>query len=536
MKNGVPSEITNEPTESISETKSEDVFNVHLKSLMNDLDKCSDTESKLQCVISFMESSLAQEGSPHFKSFWDSRTLCIALFKEPIPAQVRASLWEKYSALSKEARRLKELLNEQSAFAEEQIEIAIKALETDIAKIENLESAPAQTFQSTSSYLKNKIGHYHQLQHQLNFLNAGASRITALRKELIKTEMRARKKNKFFQELSSAGDRIFPKRKELIKTLSDLFVSDIDLFVKEYFENNSFTESLYDLREEIKVLQNLAKELTLNAHAFNHTRLRLSECWDKLKEADKARKHQRLEQKKLHHQNLQAVQEKIKDLSQQIQDGKVNHSNADPLFNDIQSFMKKVELGREEVQQLREELKIARKPILEQMAKEEEAKQNYEKERNRQKQQKLTELQAEITNLMDSAEAQTLETLIANRDALTEKINASGLSKLEKQELERQFKGLRNVIADKKEHNLTSLSSLDRQNLQQLQDTLQKSLEHRNEVKENVDQLRKACGTSGLDFEKAMDFQSQLFEEKARLEKINLAIEELEDKIASFEM
>ena len=80
-----------------------------------------------------MELTLAQKGTPHFKSFWEARNLCVELFKQNISAAIKQPLWNKYSELSKEARRLREILDEQSAFAAEQIEIAIQALEKEIA-------------------------------------------------------------------------------------------------------------------------------------------------------------------------------------------------------------------------------------------------------------------------------------------------------------------------------------------------------------------------------------------------------------------
>ena len=93
----------------------------------------SDTaEQKISQALEFMEKALSQPGSPHFKEFWEARKQCLDLFKENIPPSPRAFLWSKYCELSKEARRLKEILDEQTAFAVEQIDIAIKALEEEI--------------------------------------------------------------------------------------------------------------------------------------------------------------------------------------------------------------------------------------------------------------------------------------------------------------------------------------------------------------------------------------------------------------------
>ena len=254
-------------------------------------DQQVDPEGKLQLAIDFMEASLAQGGSPYFRTFWEVRRYCLPLFKENISPLLRALLWGKYSELSKEARRLKEILDEQSSFAVEQIEIAIAALETSISILDSqstvrLDSKPL----TLPVFLKNQQDVYQNLQNQLGELNTQASHINALRKELLKTEMRIRQKNKFFQRLSTAGDSVFPKRKELIRQMSFRFSEDVKSFITIHFEAETTDESLYVLREEIKSLQSLAKVLTLNTHAFTEIRQRLSDCWDRIKHEEKERR------------------------------------------------------------------------------------------------------------------------------------------------------------------------------------------------------------------------------------------------------
>jgi hypothetical protein len=110
------------------------------------------------------------------------------------------------------------------------------------------------------------------------------------------------------------------------------------------------------------------------------------------------------------------------------------------------------------------------------------------------------------------------------------------MGKAEKQELERQLKPLRDLISEKKESSLLALSDDDRQTLQQYRDVLKQRLERRQEIKNQMELLRKASGSSGLDFEQAMSYNAQMAAEKERLEKINLGIKEIQDKISEFEM
>ena len=227
------------------EQQQEATYKQAFDAFLAELESLPDAETKLRKAIDFMETALSQGGSPHFKSFWEGRNLCVELFKQNINPISRSLLWAKYSDLSKEARRLKEILEEQSAFAAEQIEIAVSALEKEIdASKETLATLPALDFDVKPQTLDKHLKFYSETQQELNFLNAYASRINALRKELIKTEMRIKQKNKFFQRLSLAGDKVFPRRKELIKEVSHHFSELVDRFIAAHFSDKEFQDSL----------------------------------------------------------------------------------------------------------------------------------------------------------------------------------------------------------------------------------------------------------------------------------------------------
>ena len=140
-----------------------------------------------------------------------------------------------------------------------------------------------------------------------------STEIDFITKEVLKTEMRIRTKNKLFEKLSICGDRIFPGRKELIKQISNEFLGDIENFIQNYFQKEEPQgPPLYALREEIKALQAFAKSLTLNTHSFSETRMKLSECWDKLKDRERERKKEMAVKKQAFRQNYDAALEKIK--------------------------------------------------------------------------------------------------------------------------------------------------------------------------------------------------------------------------------
>ena len=209
--------------------------------------------------------------------------------------------------------------------------------------------------------MKEKSGLYNGIQKELQVLNTLATHVNALRKEIIKTEMRIRIKNKLLERLSSCGDRIFPKRKELIKNISKEFIADVEQFVRTYFQSAELKElPLHTLREEIKFLQLMAKSLTLNTQAFTATRLKLSECWDKVKTQERERKKEVSQKKQTFKQNYDLVLEKVNAFAEACRAG-LSVADCVQQSNEISDFMRTVELGRDEVRTLKDELGKAKK-------------------------------------------------------------------------------------------------------------------------------------------------------------------------------
>jgi len=507
--------------------------------LTKEVEALTDSEAKLNHVITFMESSLAQSGTPHFRCFWQARTLCLQLFKDHISPTARTALWQKYSELSKEARRLKSLLDEQSAFAVEQIEIAIKGLENEIAafaeKKQTLGANSKLIEEMKPTILNSHSSLYASTQHELDHLNSYATRINGLRKELIKTEMRVRKKNGFFQRLSAAGDLVFPRRKELIKVISETFTQDIDAFIGHHFSQNENHDSLFALREEIKTLQNFAKILTLNTQAFTHTRMRLSECWDKLKLIDKERKKVRAEKRNVFKQNADIVVKQIEEILLGFQSGQRTPEEAQSNFDGVINAMRNMELGRDEIKELREKIAEARKPIYEKLQLAENERLEKDRSRTIQKQQKHLELQQEVHQLLKNVDHKDVDSLTSERDALVTKIQASSFDKKAKNELELMLKPLRDLIVEKKEQALMTLSDDDRQALQQLKLVLQNRKERKQQIKEQLEINRKASGASGLSFYDAIQLKEQINLDKERLDQLEQGIIEVTEKIKEHE-
>lgn len=487
-------------------------------------------EEKIDYGLQFMRQSISQEGSPRFREFWEARRIVLPFFKENINSAIRSKLWGEYVELTVEARRLKEILEEQSAFAMEQIDLAISALEGDVANFGTLLAQAGDIPFPQGS----RTNIYNQIQRELNLLNTLASRLNGLRKEIIKTDMRIRFKSKFFKRLSDLGDQIFPKRKELIEAVSNEFEKEIDHFVSEYFKGDEIVGApYYALREEIKSLQGMAKLLTLNSAVFNRTRLKLSECWDKVKVLEKEHKKEVYELKQASSEQRQSIATKLEELKGRSAEMPLR--DLDREIDTILQEMRAARLHRDDVRALRDEISAIRAPqaaALEQKAREME---EAEKEKLRLKREKLAALKERIARLNSEGDQIDLEILTASLKEIQDEIQEAGISKIEKQHYERSLRTLKDLIQEKKEHSLLNLSEDEKKTLENLKLVLKQKKERRQEIKDQLEAYRKTLGGSGLDFEKAMQIRELVEQEKERLEKANAGIEEIEQKIHHLE-
>ena len=492
-------------------------------------------EEKIAFGLQFMRGTISQEGSPRFREFWESRRLVLPFFKENLNPAIRSKLWNEYVELTVEARRLKEILEEQSSFAMEQIDLAIHAIENDLVNFESiLAGSPPLQFPEAADAIRQKSEVYNQIQGELNLLNTLASRLNGLRKEIIKTDMRIRFKTKFFKRLSELGDHIFPKRKGLIEQISSEFEKDVGHFVERHFKGEEAVGApYYALREEIKALQGMAKILTLNSAAFSRTRLHLSECWDKVKVLEKEHKKVINERKLASSGARQAIQAKIDEAKARAEG--MSLRDLDREIDEILREMRAVNLDRDDVRYLRDELSKLRAPHV--SAQEEKARELEEAEREkiRLKKERVVQIKEQISQLQKEGPQLDLESLLARFGELETGIQSLEASKMEKQQLERQLRPLKDLVADKKEHSLINLSDDDRKTLENLKLVLQQKKERRQEIKDSVETYRKALGASNLDFEKAMLYNELLEQERERLDKANSEIQEIEKKIDEIE-
>ena len=498
--------------------------------LLKELESIADSETKLHRIIECMQASISQTGSPSFRCFWEARKLCLQQFKEQLSPSVRSLYWTKYSEISQEAYRLKEILDEQSAFATEQIDKAIEAIEESIKELaQNIEKQEEIRFPDYCDFLSDHFSKYNQLQREINLLNTQASRVNSLRKELIRTQMRVKQKNKFFKRLSALGDSVFPRRKELIKEVSDLFTADVVGFANTRFVNEIQNSSIYDLREEIKGLQNIAKILTLNSQAFAETRKELSKCWDQMKEVEKERKREKNEHLQEMKNNEDGIFAKIKQFGIDAAEGKLTVQDAEVRVNEIFVEMKELRLGRDEMSFLKNEIVKAEQPIIAMKREEDNKRKEQEQERLRKREEKLDNLRKAISSFEQDIASSDPTQIGETFAALEKEIAAAEISSPHRQELRRKLIPIRDAVIEKVERMRLEQSGEDLSDVKAL---LKERKDRRQKVKEQYEIYRKQAGGSGLGFDQMMKINEQVNEEKKRLEKLDQSIKELERKLS----
>lgn len=508
-----------------------------LQDIITAIDAQKDVDAKLAVGVVFMERALAQPGAPQFRVFWELRKLCQGLFKEHVSTGIRLKLWPRFNELLEEGRRLKAILDEQAAFAVEQIEIAIKGLEDDVAHLSHiLEKAPEVGLPklSTAEFAAH-LENYELIQRELNLLNACAARVNAMRKELIKTDMRIGQKNKFFQRLSAVGDLVFPRRKELIKEVSQRFTSDVEAFIAAKCEPEPRAETLFAVREEIKNLQAMAKILTLNTTSFNRTRLRLSDCWEKIKGAEKELRKERAKKKAIFRDNAGQLITQIEGFKEEFRGGHLSIDIAKQRVDELFSGMRGLELARDEMNHLRELLRQTRQLVLEQIKEVERAHKLQAEERQRKRRADLDELRNRAERMLEEPAVLSSAQIAKERDDLVRALDAHSLLRAERLEFERLLRPLKDLIVERREQELLLLSEDDQQALKQLREVWRERCARREAIRQQLKVYRKAGGISGRDFEQALLFNAEQAEERERLEKLNRSIEEIEEKIFELE-
>jgi len=511
----------------------------HVAAFLQEKEQSQETpEERLRSCLLYMQQMLAQEGSPDFRGFWQVRQFCFPLFKESFSVHSRAQLWELYTDLTREGRRLKSLLETEATFAAEQIGLALQDLEQQITALEK----DAELLQASVSeikvpqFLRRQGMAYTQRQQVVNVLNVVSSRIHSLRKELIKTQMRMKQKNHLFQRLSLLGDAVFPRRKDLMKQISEMFSQDVETFMQDHFSESTFCpekvrRQVFFYRDEIKAFQALAKALTLDTQTFMTTRGWLSQCWDQLKGMEKELKKEFVEHKQQSATHVEEFLQGIEQVGQKFAAGELSADEGLEELYQIQNKMRQVTLVKQDVRLLKDRMTDVSQPMHQYKQEQQQKRREQEEQVELERKNKVQAFQQEIHVWLESISEDNLSKAHEQFAAFRQQLHHMNCHKSERQSLDLLLKQAKDTLMEKQEAAVLQLPHESRQLLEELNQILEVRKERRREIKLQVDDYRKILAGSSLDIEKAMTIQERLVQEKEALEKCDASIAEIEKKI-----
>ncbi len=491
------------------EATAEKAVDKTLKDFFSRLEACKTIEEKLRLTLVFLQEALAEEGAPRFRHFWEARKLCVPFFQEGVHPAIRAQLWEEFTEISKQARELKDHLDKASAFAAEQYDLAIVALEAEVGERETRLASIAPLPQIRSEVLRGRLPIYTERQKELTILNSWASRLNALRKELAGTAMRLRDKNRLFKRLSALGELVFPRRRELVEEVSHAFIEDVDRFIDGAFAEGEAQMPPFRLREEIQGLQAYAKVLTLSTRAFASSRERLSECWNRVRESDKEHKREQGKQRAAFKEQLDAFRGRIDELLKLETDEATKA--IDHLSDEVGSEVQGLDIGPREERQMRDLFGKARQELFGRVKAERAAKTEASREM-------MEQLRVKISAAVE--EKLSLDLLLKQRSELEVEIAEAILFSSHRKQLEQELLPLsRRLVEVEEEELLTTPEGRE--------EVLNRRQSRRSEVKGRIDELKRQKALSGLDLDRALGVEQELRAEKEKLEHLNNLISEL---------
>lgn len=477
-------------------------------------------EQRIEGYLQFMKNQLNPQ-SPNFRDFWEARKECAICFREMEDAQAKHVLLSQLQALCAEAKGLKVLLDEQSQFAMEQISLAIDGIEREIDLVQQQNHG----WKPSHTPVKGEFDQdfYAVRQGLLSWLNGFSTRVSGLRKELMKTDMRVRHKNKLFARLSQVGDKIFPPRKDLIREVSEHFVSDVQRYATLLLEATNV--HIISAKEDVKNWQSLAKELTLNTHAFKKSRELLSQCWEHLKKLDKQLHSQRQSEKTEKKARAQAFYEQIEEIKKLQVAGQLVDRMLISRLDDLSRKMRKEELLKEDQESIRQAIQELKQPILDKQDQERAAIAQRRDEAQRLHESAFQATVARMQKLLEEGAETAFEEMRQEFRTLQERLT---LTHEERQTLQKMIAQVAESSLDRRIESFIEQSKKTDVNLKELYTQLH---ECRTELRSLLESHKKDAGASGLSFEKAMALSEQMNREKARIERLEAVIVQIQDKL-----
>ena len=499
-------------------------------------------EEKIVFALEQMESLLKNaDQSSDLKLFWSVRKFCLPLFQQMGDPVQRASLWGRYTELTREGRHLKILQDEEGAFLVGQIELAISCLESDVndffVKTEKEEIAKEDRAALEIQSLAAHKDFYLSTHADLRWLSSFSSKIINLRKELMNMSMRMRLKSQFFQKLSVLGNKVFPRRKELTEQVSELFAQDVDAFVEKYFakaSRESLKKTVFFLRKEIKRLQQAAKYLAISSSVFSSTRLRLSQCWDQLKGLEKEIRQEQSRLAAASAENVKKVQERLDQVEALLQE----NAEIQKIRKEIEEISKQIRglsLVHDDVVLVKGRIQTLLGQIREREAVAEKEKKELQAKAEQARAEAIQALEDEVQRFCESCkEGELLEGSKERCQELKEAVKKMAhLSYSKKVALDNQINAAQRSILQRMEEQMLACPDA-KEKVLNMRQVLEQRMLRRKELKAKLECDKKLLGGSGLDFDRALQYSAMVEEDRRALEELDAAIIELKKQIQQF--
>ncbi|NGX31270.1 MAG: hypothetical protein K940chlam8_00636 [Chlamydiae bacterium] len=483
---------------------------------------------KIEKTLVFMKECLKEDGSFNRQSFWKAKLLCIELFKESIDKAKRYQLWKEFIELIRQGRVAEKLLSQNTQFLYEQILKAVELLEKE-SKQEPKQS-PKDLTEKCIPYLKSELIGLEKNQAFYEFYHTLVLRYRDLKNELVASQMHYREKKQLFERLDPIAHVLFTSRKEYITRISDSFEKVVVNFCNAAFDGTKTLAPIYVLKEQVKLLQNLAKELGLNSTAFKATRLKLSELWGKLKDFEKERKKESVEKRRYSKQNLNIVEQKIEELKKVAQAKHYDLEAIEREENTIIRYARTLEMEREDRLSVKEKLQELKRPFIEIQSHQIEKQKLEEQKQTHALQKVYFDLEQDAEKLIAQNGDLSFDVLDTRLREFNQKMSKAHLDFSQKQTLDKKLSILKAIYHEKKEKAI--LEQIKEGETPETLRALKVHLEDKRMLfKKEYENLKKELKNCGLDVEKSVQIQESIQTTKESLEKVNAQLQETDLKL-----
>lgn len=479
-----------------------------IKEALDAADSCLDRAKK---GLGLMAAAIESQ-PPRLSEFWEIRSIVVQALQDPqieVPAETANQLQE----LSHKARELKEQQEAQSLELQKAFEEELSSLEIDCAHIDEAVRA-CESLAAWPACMVDYVEELKQLQPRAAVLAALANRLTDVRQRVLKAPMRTRAKNALLARIAKSGDQVFPMRKEHGARLSQIFEETVATFLSAHFVDGQVCHALNIVREEIKSLQAIAKQLFLPAGVFNRQRQKLGDAWETLKKAENERKKERQHKSQQSKELMQSIEEKLTELQAVVAEACQGVSVEDKLAEVrkvLRELLRGSVLKREQAQRYRERIKELEQPLDEKKQAEKQAKKRASQAKEDAYAQRVEQYTKALQQLAEPVASNDPEQGLRAIEQFIESLASAALLSVDRDKLRIEAA----VHKDAFLQQLLQVVADDR-----LPQAVEALRQRKGELKASIDGLRRERGSGGNDLSRGLYLDEMLREEKQRLDQI----------------